>query len=538
MLEKKEIQGVVVSGYGRHRFSSFRLYTFADGSGRAGLSSLLGSGLISFAAGEETGEEETGHRLNLAFTCMGLELLGLDAKATAMFPHEFRQGLFHPDRAAKLGDTGLSAPVRWEFGREGKDPPLHALAMVYARDGASLEARVAEVDGRLEGWRLIHELPCVLPKSDREPFGFRDGIAKVPLEGWKHSVAAGQRPVKAGEFILGYADEFGSLPPSPTLRGDPIAEEILPPAPDGSADFGRNGSYLVYRKLSQDVEGFWNYVGENARRMLGRDGLPERKWLAAKMVGRWPNGNPLTLDDYRENEGRALSDDKLDDFNYHAADAEGKGCPFGSHVRRSHPRDSLAPDPEESLRESARHRLIRRGRVYWTPGPGEAKGPIQIEAPSDNLPAGAPDRERFPYDENVFLEPATVKKYGQEHGLAFIAINASLRRQFEFIQQSWINNPNFEGLRNNRDPVSGNNHDDVLEDSLRSESRSVPEDSRMRIPASPAPCATGPLPRFVHMRGGGYFFLPSQAAMRYLAALAAGGEAGKAGRTLAARGAA
>ena len=55
----------------------------------------------------------------------------------------------------------------------------------------------------------------------------------------------------------------------------------------GRADLGRNGSYLVFRQLEQDVAGFWRFAGENTK----KDGVidePARLRLAACTVGRWP----------------------------------------------------------------------------------------------------------------------------------------------------------------------------------------------------------------------------------------------------------
>jgi deferrochelatase/peroxidase EfeB len=458
--------------------------------------------MVSFASDRIDPARRNGPKVNLALSYAGLEKLEMGKETLESFPHEFRQGMDHKERAAKLGDTGRSAPDQWEIGSpNGKDGPIHALCMIYQVDEAALEATVGEMVGLLSGWNKVFEQSAALPSTDREPFGFRDGIAKVPIEGWHDGELPGVRPVKAGEFILGYVNEFGSLPPSPAVESDLLSDRFLPEAPGGGRDFGRNGTYLVFRKLRQDVKGFWKFIGQEAKRLTGDDGIKSRKWVAAKMVGRWPNGNSLV--NHPHEEGAADTDEAMDDFLYHGKDSEGLMCPVGSHVRRTNPRDGLAPDPQSALDESARHRLLRRGRVY------SKEKPIQ-----DHGENGLPR-----YDEGIFTNPDTIEKYGDEHGLIFIAINASFRRQFEFIQQSWSNNPNFEGLRNNRDPISGNNRDDAQNSNLAKAGHSVPEDSHMRIPACPVSHVTSPLPRFVDTRGGGYFFLPGKSAILYLAAL-------------------
>ncbi|MGH7948252.1 MAG: Dyp-type peroxidase, partial [Candidatus Binataceae bacterium] len=154
------------------------------------------------------------------------------------------------------------------------------------------------------------------------------------------------------------------------------------------------------------------------------------------------------------------------DFLYTPTDAEGLACPIGSHIRRANPRDSLPLSPSKSLGLSSHHRIIRRGRKYCEPGEGST---------NDN--------------------PKSNK------GLYFVAINADLRRQFEFIQQTWINNPTFHGLDDDKDPIVGDN------------------DGRgeFTIQAKPVDKRICGLRRFVTVRGGGYFFLPGIKALKFLA---------------------
>jgi len=88
-----------------------------------------------------------------------------------------------------------------------------------------------------------------------------------------------------------------------------------------------------------------------------------------------------------------------------------------------------------------------------------------------------------------------------EQGLLFIAINVTLHRQFEFSQQSWLNNPKFNGLYDERDPLCSANLGDGM----------------MTIQARPVRERLHGLSRFVTVRGGAYFFLPSIRALKFLA---------------------
>ena len=153
------------------------------------------------------------------------------------------------------------------------------------------------------------------------------------------------------------------------------------------------------------------------------------------------------------------------DFAFAATDHDGFACPVGSHIRRANPRDALAfpAEPKRSLTIANRHRIIRRGRPYH-----------EVSAATGEV---------------------------VEQGLLFVAINATLHRQFEFIQQSWLNNTKFNGLYDERDPLSSAN----------------PGDGMMTIQAKPVRERLHGLPRFVTVRGGAYFFLPSIRALKFLA---------------------
>jgi Dyp-type peroxidase family len=278
------------------------------------------------------------------------------------------------------------------------------------------------------------------------------------MDGLRRAEAGGE-VIRAGEFVLGYINEYGLLTERPLVPPERDPDRILPPdaAGSGSADLGRNGSYLVLRQLRQDVAGFRDFVDRAARGPDGTSTAQARELLAAKLVGRWRSGAPLTLSP--DHDDATLAQDN--DFGYHHLDPDGLRCPVGAHIRRANPRDSLEPQPgtEQSRELNRRHRLIRRGRNYAEDG---------------------------------------------EQGLHFLCLNASLTRQYEFVQHSWINDPSFHGLVGSVDPLVGPRGADG---------------TAFTEAAQPARRRYLGLPRFVQVRGGGYFFLPGIRALRYLSSV-------------------
>ncbi len=321
----------------------------------------------------------------------------------------------------------------------------------------------------------------VRPDYDREPFGFFDGIAQPQIEGIKG------KGVRTGEFILGYPNEYGFHPLSPVLPAADDPGHILPESanpyhkPAHYRDLGLNGTYIVYRKLEQDVAGFWRFLQSESLRLKGAVDPGFMVWLAAKMVGRWPSGAPLVLAPDRD--GSVLL---TDDFLYAREDPQGLACPFGAHIRRTHPRDQIGPaGPVESLHMSSRHRILRRGRAYGAP----LFDPTALTRPDQ--PAGL----------QAILD---LQDDGQSRGIHFLCVNTNIKSQFEFIQQAWANNPSFGGLADNRDPLIGDN------DPSRAP-------GGMLIPGNRSTIRTAPLPRFVTVRGGAYLFMPGLTTLRYLA---------------------
>jgi Dyp-type peroxidase family len=480
-----DVQGFIVSGYGHLPHTAYLLVRVNDAAAaRRWIGQLAGSITTArrWAIGSDGRRIKPTSAINVAFTAPGLSGCGLPPAAHCTFAPEFLQGVAVPHRSRILGDTEESAPATWELGGPG-NPPVHAVIIVHAATDAELEAQ-CDTQRRLldESAGGVAELPGSMqrgyrPPNEREPFGFRDGIAQPAIAGLAGS------GVPTGEFILGYENHYRSIPPTPVVPAELDPHGILPPldnphhAATALRDFGRNGSYVVYRKLEQDVAGFWRFMKEEAIRIKGEADPAYMVWLAARFVGRWPSGAPLALfpdtDDPRHG-GR-------DDFRY-GHDPDGFACPMGAHVRRTNPRDLIRPNAaQQSLSMSEAHRLLRRGRVFGPP----LFDPLLLQAAK-----GDALRE--------------LRDDGQPRGTHFLCVNASIRSQFEFVQQTWCNNPHFSGLHDNKDPIAGD------------AARAGETPSRMTIPGRPG-VRTAALPRFVTVKASAYLFMPSLTALRFLA---------------------
>jgi Dyp-type peroxidase family len=498
MLDLPDIQGIVFTGYGHMPYSRFLFLQITD---RKAAQAWLTLVLPCIVTGErrEKNSPKPHTSAHIALSPPGLQQFGLTQDALDTFPREFTEGMAYGQRPRVLGDTGASDPQNWQFGGPTQ-PEIHLLLALYAIDEAYLEALKQEAwypDGANHGLGLILQQDS-FRKCDNEPFGFRDGIGQPTLEGNPVPAAPGQAILNPGEFLLGYTNGYDNLSPVPTVSAAVDTGRLLPAdniLPDRRA-FGLNGSFLVFRKLKQDVAGFWKYFEQKT---LNPDGTPnpeQKVLLASKCVGRWPSGAALTLTPEKDDPSLAGENPHIDDFKFAATDLSGFACPIGSHIRRTNPRDALEPNgSEKALIISNRHRIIRRGRPFETP-----------LLPEANCPPTAPGAPPASTDRAAAAE-AHAEGNGEpkptEQGIYFLCINADIQRQFEFIQQTWANNAKFNGLYDNKDPIIGDNDGTGV----------------MVLQNSPVRTKIHDLPRFVEMRGGGYFFLPGLRALRFLAGL-------------------
>jgi deferrochelatase/peroxidase EfeB len=214
-------------------------------------------------AGQPATDPTSDAWVTVAFTYQGLKALGVTQASLDSFVPEFQQGM--AARAADLGDVGDSSPTNWE--QPLGTPDVHVALAALSPDAARLAAvveRARRAHEQLPGVEVIWRQDCYQLPTGRTSFGFKDGIGQPAVEG---SGIPGsnpkERPLKAGEFILGYPDETGSLPPMPT-------PDLL----------GRNGTYIVFRKLHTRVAAYRQYLRERA------SSREEEARLGAKMLGR------------------------------------------------------------------------------------------------------------------------------------------------------------------------------------------------------------------------------------------------------------
>ncbi len=512
-IDWSEVQTIVGDGYSRFPYTRYFLLKIIDGAAtREWLRRELHCDALAF--GESlaercgNGDVEKTAVANIAFTFEGLKKIGLPCDTTDTFPWEFRDGMTSPLRQKILRDIDYNSPDKWKWGGPGQEP-IHILVIAYSKTADDLNTLSKLLHDRWEGaLKIVSELSYdhhddkfdgKLAKDRREHFGFVDGLSQPAIESSKRSQKLRARGdfddiVKPGEFLLGYVNERGQLPTSPTaayVEGSKlrVISELGKNAP--RLDFGRNGSFLVYRQLEQNVCALAKLLDaaskiEPPKTQRCDDETDVRRWIAAKIVGRWDNGVSLTLAPNKPPEDAELK--SVNNFGYAAEDRYGLRCPIGSHARRSFPRDGHdGSDPGDALRRNKRHRLLRRGRIYGerTFGEdGEADGEKGWKA----------------------WEGAEKKSDGVERGLHFVAINANIESQFEFIQQTWMNTSFFGGLLGEVDPFVG-----VPDpgEPRRFTIQSAPINRRLSWTKDDAE----PL---VTVRGGAYFFLPSFAALSFL----------------------
>lgn len=470
-LNLQDIQGNILSSYGvgSARYLFYRI-DLPD-QARQGLAALISR--ITTEMKKES--EKPQSMLNVAFTYQGLKALGLSPTSLNSFPPEFQQGM--RNRAAMLCDFAESAPENWEspLGM----PQLHMLVLVHGATQSDCKTMADWVKSQVpesDGVTLISEMEANGLPEDKEHFGFRDGISQPWIQGTNPGppiephggkrTKEGFQPLNLGEFLLGYTDELDRIPQAP--RPDPL---------------GCNGTYLVLRKLYQDVAQFRKEMEKQATYVFGNPQAKDR--LAALMIGRWPSGCPVELSDEKDDPALAKDSSQVNAFTYDE-DSTGGKCPIGAHIRRTNPRDLAKDDKGNLVVEpmATRHRMIRRSLPYGPPLNGK-------------------DDDK------------------QDRGLMFTALVADIGRQFEFLQRNWINNGDpFRLDRTDRDPLIGNNRDarDVPpKDPPGQPHRETPR--KLTVPgATRIPWALN-LPEFVKTRGGEYFFLPSLTALKGLASL-------------------
>lgn len=483
LLEVGDIQGLVVRGYGPLREAVFLVLSVVDEQrAREYLQGL--SGRINRAA-----DSPETSALQIAFSAAGLERLGVSKDALATFSREFLEGMDHEIRSEILGDRGDNDPRTWQWGRRGE--PVHALLLAYATDTATLATLLTSERAAFDGgFGVLHEKSTITLPEQKEHFGWRDGlsmpkIAGVPedrprkkkQESWTHALPP-------GEFVLGYTNDYRAVTELPTVNpADDPANHLPVHAIGPRRSLGRNGTYLVFREMTQDVVALWDYLAKSSREP-GDDPTARAIALGAKMVGRWPGGAPLVTSPDADRPEQATANT----FTY-KDDVVGLRCPPGAHIRRANPRDVLAADRdlETSPQMVRKHQMIRRGRAFGRPV-SETLDPREMIAAR-----GAPDTEH--------------------RGLHFICLVGDINRQFEFVQRAWLQSANFAAQFKDGDPITA---------ARRPPGHENPNDE-LTVPAEPVRRKYKRMPQFTRLVGGGYFFLPGLAALRFICRHPGGG---------------
>jgi deferrochelatase/peroxidase EfeB len=511
-LVSSEIQSLVFGGLGFLHHGTCLIFDLPDdvAAARKWLAAVMPH--VAFNDGRRLVDRKA--VVTLALGARGLKRLGLPEQGLATFPFAFLEGMTPPARARILGDIDSNGADYWTWGRSQPDVAL----LIYGEEESNVLAlakQLTEVATQV-GMAKPHEIPLKKVSEDKEePFGFVDGISQPVIRGTYKGLRNADpiHLVEAGEFILGYPDNRGNMPPGPTLPAlaDPDNQLPLVGAPDtfdktvveNDRDLGFNGTFLVIRQLEQNVDGFWEYCEREAERLKDRLPPPYEitgEFIAAKLIGRWPDGSSLVRYQYesrteaaekrpeqvgetmRARTARAAAIETPpkaaathtkegdpapatrkvadNDFLFGAEDPEALRCPFGAHIRRSNPRDSFDPGSNDQIAITNRHRIMRVGRVYE-------------------------------------------EKSGENPGLLFMCLNGDIERQFEFVQQTWLMSPSFHGLSCEKDPVLGDGQTGAC---------------GFTIASRHGPIALNPMPAFVSTKGGGYFFLPGKRLLEYLCA--------------------
>lgn len=450
---------------------------------------------------------------NVALDVNGLQTLGLGVEPIR--DRSFKQGLAR--LSGSLGDPRDNGdeghPASWVVGGTPDTTP-DVLLTLAADEPDALDRWTQEIrEGAEEATLAIvySQSGAVLP-GDIEHFGFRDGISQPGARGRlsageRHFLTRryvdpadqralrysrpGQPLVWPGQFVFGY----------PRQRDDdPVREAGIA---RGGAEWMDNGSYLVFRRLRQDVAAFRAFLAAEVPRIRQVAGFEEMTAdrLAALLVGRWPKGTALmrspdgdepdpmgdrfsvnhfgfaepaspiavSSDPFAQREEGLVAASELRTVQGAPADLPGSICPRMAHVRKVNPRD--LPTDQGGADMTHTFHVLRRGITWGAPYPST---------------------------------PAEQSADDGQRGLLFFCYQTSIGNQFELLTRAWMNRT--------AGPEGASGHDLLVGQDTSAAQRSGV------LPSNGEPCTILTGQRWVIPTGGGYFFAPSLSLLRRLAA--------------------
>lgn len=442
---------------------------------------------------------------NISFSYNGLmQFLGDQfIEIDKFLEQSFKDGLIlrSPDLGDPLEEDHEGHPKQWEIG--AKDVPLGQrrcmpdILLVIASDESNKliqEYNKINNESDLNGLILCydeegHDLSHYGYEELRghEHFGFKDGISQPGIRGKisekendfftprlkdndssnENSVEYGihGKPLIApGEFILGYPVQSPNRP-----------RKVLPPQP--THPLLKNGSYLVYRRLKQDVNAFNTFITNETKRLsLVIDNISEQK-LKALLVGRWPSGAPISIT-HEQDDPKLGSDPDLNNKFGYVNDDDGLKTPIISHIRKVNPRDLSTDIGNSNL--TLKKRILRRGIPFGSP----------LNNHHDNT---------------------------KDRGLMFLCYQDSIKDKFEFLTRKWMGKSNAPTNASSTSPDANSSGYDLLVGSINANTTKEDkelfgflnfnkDDSYIQYKIETKGFG---IHHWITPTGGGYFFTPS-----------------------------
>jgi len=453
-----ELQGNILKWHGREYTAQIFL-RFKEGAATAVKTFIKGFSECSITSAAKQIKEGELYRTegivgdlfgNFYLSARGYEYMGFTGNQVPQDPR-FLAGMKASQQ--ELNDPDLGDWEEWYRG------DIHAMILLADDILPALNRDLRRVLSQLREIAdvLTIERGSVLRNNNEDPiehFGYVDGISD-PL------------------FLKGDIEKADK---SGRDKWDPLASLSLALVPDPNiSDDSAFGSYLVFRKLEQNVRGF-EMEKERLADALGLKG-DDRERAGALVVGRFEDGTPMTLHE------KAQDSPGTNNFDY--SEDDGSRCPFHAHLRKTNPRgDSVARDrygsrPAAEFEAERAHRVVRRGIPY---------GKREVE------PKDSPALEELPTG---------------GVGLLFMCFQSDIGNQFEFIQKSFSNDPDFPKRGTGPDPLTGQGP---------SQAQDWPVEWGQ--PAT----AQFDFQRFVTLKGGEYFFAPSISFLKTMETTAPPGE--------------